>query len=193
MHLCRVDLQLKCVFCVVVVRVCFIVLLFVLCLGLNMWCSKNSVQWGGGGGVRGISILSEWLHTWSGEGTDTLFMVLYRAVVRSKVDCGCFVYITASNTNLGQLGSFHNTGLRLALRQPPSLQSARGCQWSYFGASAKAVHAVLFQNKCLHDNPAHHTLHDFRQTARNIYYPMPNETGDMTRYPTRPVGLNISK
>ena len=46
--------------------------------------------------------------------TDTLFM-LYRAIVRSKFDYGCIVYGTASNTNLQQLDSIYNSGLRLAL------------------------------------------------------------------------------
>ena len=41
--------------------------------------------------------------------------MLYRAIVRSKFDYGCIVYGTASNTNLRQLDSVHNSGLRLAL------------------------------------------------------------------------------
>ena len=41
--------------------------------------------------------------------------MLYRAIVRSKFDYGCIVYGTASNTNLQQLDSIHNSGLRLAL------------------------------------------------------------------------------
>ena len=41
--------------------------------------------------------------------------MLYRAIARSKLDYGCIVYGTASNTNLGQLDNIHNSGLRLAL------------------------------------------------------------------------------
>ena len=41
--------------------------------------------------------------------------MLYRAIVRSTFDYGCIVYGTASNTNLRQLDSIHNSGLRLAL------------------------------------------------------------------------------
>ena len=50
---------------------------------------------------------------WGGD-RDTLLM-LYRAIVRSKFDYGCIVYGTASNTNLRQLDSIRNSGLRLAL------------------------------------------------------------------------------
>ena len=49
-----------------------------------------------------------------GRDRDTLLM-LYRAIVRSKFDYGCIVYGTASNANLRQLDSIHNSGLRLAL------------------------------------------------------------------------------
>ena len=53
-------------------------------------------------------------YTILGGDRDTLLM-LYRAIVRSKLHFGCVVYGTASNTNLRQLDSIHNTGLRLAL------------------------------------------------------------------------------
>ena len=50
---------------------------------------------------------------WGGD-RDT-FLMLYWAIVRSKLDYGCIVYGTASNTDLQQLDSIHNSGLRLAL------------------------------------------------------------------------------
>ena len=50
---------------------------------------------------------------WGGD-RDTLLM-LYRAIVRSKLDYGCIVYGTALNANLRQLDNIHNSGLRLAL------------------------------------------------------------------------------
>ena len=50
---------------------------------------------------------------WGGD-RDTLLM-LYRAIVHSKLDYGCIVYGTASNANLRQLDSIHNSVLRLAL------------------------------------------------------------------------------
>ena len=50
---------------------------------------------------------------WGGD-RDTLLM-LYRAIVHSKLDYGCIVYGSASNTDLRQLDSIHNSGFRLAL------------------------------------------------------------------------------
>ena len=38
--------------------------------------------------------------------------MLFRTIVRSKLDYGCIVYGTASNTNLRQLDSIHNAGYR---------------------------------------------------------------------------------
>ena len=73
---------------------------------------NTSVCWRHSG--RRFSTSSEWSLTWNGEGTDTLLM-LYRAIVHSKFDYGCIVYGTASNTNLRQQDSFHNSGPRLAL------------------------------------------------------------------------------
>ena len=49
---------------------------------------------------------------WGGD-RDTL--MLYRAIVRSELDHGCIVCGTASNTDLWQLDSIHNSGLRLVL------------------------------------------------------------------------------
>ena len=53
---------------------------------------------------------------WGGTGT---LLMLYHAIVRSKFDSGCIVYGTASNTNLRQLDSVHNSGLRLAICTSP--------------------------------------------------------------------------
>ena len=47
-------------------------------------------------------------------GDKTTLLMQYRAIVCSKLDYGCIVYVTASNTNLRQLDSIHNSGLRLA-------------------------------------------------------------------------------
>ena len=61
-----------------------------------------------------INLIRMVAHLKWGEDRDTLVM-LYRAIVRSKFDYGCIVYGTASNTNLRQLDSIHNSDLRLAL------------------------------------------------------------------------------
>ena len=95
-----------------------------------------------------ISTSSEWLLIWSGEETDTLPM-LYRAIVCSKLDYGCIVYGTALNTDLRQLEGIHNSGLRLALGAfCTSLYT--GQQSSFGGTTVKAVHALLFEDSCLH-------------------------------------------
>lgn len=39
---------------------------------------------------------------------------LYRTLVRSKLDYGCFVYGTAKKSNLKKLDSLHTTAIRLA-------------------------------------------------------------------------------
>ena len=70
-------------------------------------CVKDTVQ--GGPEPPWVVAHLKWGGDW-----DTLLM-LYRVIICSKLDYGCVVYGTASNTNLRQLDSIHNTGLRLAL------------------------------------------------------------------------------
>ena len=41
------------------------------------------------------------------------------------------------------------------------------------------------------ENPAHHALHEFDQTTRDLYAPKPNGRGGMSRPPTRPLGLRV--
>ena len=41
------------------------------------------------------------------------------------------------------------------------------------------------------DNPAHHALHEFDPTTRDLYIPRPNGRGGMTRPPTKPIGLKL--
>ena len=56
---------------------------------------------------------------WGGD-RDTLLM-LYQAIVHSRLDYGCILYGTASNVNQRQLNSIHNSGLR---RFTPAWSSA---------------------------------------------------------------------
>ena len=90
---------------------------------------------------------------WGGDRV-TLLM-LYRAIVRSKLDNGCIVYGTASNTNLRQLDGIHNTGLRLALgafcTSPVSSLYTEANEAPLAGGTpSKTVHALLSENPCLH-------------------------------------------
>ena len=61
--------------------------------------------------LRVMKVLSsrEW-----GSDSDTLLQV-YRTLIRSKLDYGCFVYGSAKPSHLGMLDPIHHQGLRLAL------------------------------------------------------------------------------
>ena len=43
------------------------------------------------------------------------------------------------------------------------------------------------------DNPAHHALHEFDPTTRDLYLSKPKGKGGMTRPPTQPVGLKVEE
>lgn len=48
---------------------------------------------------------------------------IYKALIRSKLDYGCIVYMSASKTDLGSLNAIHNMALRFCLgafRSSPS-------------------------------------------------------------------------
>ena len=133
--------------------------------------------------------------TWGGD-RDTLLM-LYRAIVRSKLDYGCVVYGTASNTNLRQLDSIHNSGLRLALgafcTSPVSSLYTEANEAPLEERRLKlSMHYYVKSRACI-DNPAHHALHEFDRTTRALYAPRPNGRGGMTRPPAPPIGLKVEE
>ena len=106
-----------------------------------------------------------------GGGAETLLM-LYRAIVRSKFDYGCIVYGTASNTNLRQLDSIHNSGLRLALgafcTSPVSSLYTEANEAPLEERRLKMpMHYYVKTRACI-DNQAHHALHEFDRTTRFI-------------------------
>ena len=108
---------------------------------------------------------------WNGEGTETLLM-LYSTIVRPKFDYGCIVYGTASNTNLRQLDSIHNSGLRLALgafcTSPVSSLYTDANEAPLEERRLKlSMHYFVKTRACI-DNPAHHALHEFVRTTRFI-------------------------
>ena len=122
---------------------------------------------------------------WGGD-SDTL--------VRSKFDYGCIVYGTASNTNLRQLDSIHNSGLRLALgafcTSPVSSLYTEANEAPLEERLLKlSMHYYVKTRACI-DNPAHYALHEFDRTTRDLYAPRPNGRGGMTR--PRPLPL-VSK
>ena len=117
-------------------------------------------------------------------GDRNTLLMLYSAIVHSKFYYGCIVYGTSSNADL-QLDSIHNSGLRLALgacctSPVPSLYTEASkapleeCQLKL------SSHCYLKTRACI-DNPAHHVLHEFDQTTRDLYAPRPNRAGGMTR------------
>ena len=130
---------------------------------------------------------------WGGD-RDTLLM-LYRAIVRSKLDYGCIMYGTASNTNLQQLDSTHNSGLRLALgafsTSPISSLYAEANETLLEERPLKlSMHYYLKTRACV-DNPAYHALHEFDLTTRDLHTPRPNRRGGMTRPPAPAIGLKV--
>ena len=133
---------------------------------------------------------------WGGD-RDTLLM-LYRAIVRSKLDYCCIVYGTASNTNLRQLDSIHNSGLRLALgafcTSPISSLYTEANETSLEERRLKlSMHYYLKTRACI-DNPAYHVLHEFDRTTRDLHTPpppRPYRRGGMTRPLAPAIGLKV--
>ena len=132
---------------------------------------------------------------WGGD-RDILLM-LYRAIVRSKFDYGCIVYGTASNTNLRQLDSIHNSGLRLALgafcTSPVSSLYTEANEAPLEERRLKLFMHYYVKTRACIDNPAHHAMHEFDQTTRDLYAPRPNGRGGMTRPPAPLIGLKVEE
>ena len=100
--------------------------------------------------------------------------MLYRAIVCSKLDNGCIVYGTASNTNWRQLYSIHNSGLKLALGAFCTSQFSSLYTQAETALEERrlklSMHYYLKTRACV-DIPAHHALHEFDQTIRDLYAP----------------------
>ena len=130
---------------------------------------------------------------WGGD-RDTLLM-LYQAIVRSKLDYGCIVYGTGSNANLRQLDSIHYSGLRLALgafcTSPVSSLYTGTNEAPLEERRLKlSMHYYLKTRACI-NKPARYALHEFDQTTRDLNVPRPNGRGGMTRPPTHPISLKV--
>ena len=121
--------------------------------------------------------------------------MLYRAIVRSKLDYGCIVYGSASTSSLNKLNTIHNTGLRLALgafctspvwslyaeaNEPPLEERRLKLSMHYF-----------FKICAMPDNPAYLAMNKFDRSTKQLYKVRPNCRGGMTRPPTAPVGLRM--
>ena len=123
--------------------------------------------------------------------------MLYRTIVRSKLDYGCIVYGTASNTNLRQLDSIHNAGLRLALgafcTSPVSSMYTEANEAPLEERRLKLSMNYYLKTRACTDNPAHHALHEFDPTTRDLYLPRPNGKGGMTQTPAQPIGVKVEE
>ena len=54
------------------------------------------------------------------------------------------------------------------------------------------MHYYVKTRACI-DNAAHHALHEFDRTTRDLYAPRPNGRGGMTRPPAPPIGLKVEE
>ena len=143
-----------------------------------------------------VNAINAVAHLKWGRDRDTLLM-LYRAIVRSKFDYCCIVYGTASNTNLRQLDTIHNSGLRLALgafcTRPGSNLYTEANEAPLEERRLKlSMHYYVKTRACI-GNPAHHALHEFDRTTRDLYAPRPNGRRGMTRPPAPPIGLKVEE
>ena len=123
--------------------------------------------------------------------------MLYRAIVCSKLDYGCIVYGSASNTDLRQLDSIHNSGLKLALgafrTSPMSSLYTEANEAPLDERRLKLSMYYYLNTRACIDNPAHHALHEYDWTTRDLYAPRPNGRGGMTRPPARTVGFKVEE
>ena len=145
--------------------------------------------------ARRLSTSSEWSLTWNGERTETHSWCC--TVPLFVPSLTMVVYGTASNTNLRQLDSIHNCGLRLALgafcTSPVSSLHTEDNEAPLEERRLKlSMHYYVKTRACI-DNPAHHALHEFDRTTRDLYVPRPNGRGGMTRTPTPPTGLKVEE
>ena len=109
---------------------------------------------------------------------------------------GCVGFATeGAHHQLRQLDSIHNSGLRLALgtfcTSPVSSLYTEANEAPLEERRLKlSMHYYVKTRACI-DNPAHHALHEFDRTTKDLYAPRPNGRGGMTRPPAPPIGLKV--
>ena len=104
---------------------------------------------------------------------------------------------TVSNTDLRQLDSIHNSVLRLAFgafstSQVSSLYTEANEAPLEERRLKLSMHNYLKTRACIY-SPAHHALHEFDRTNRDLYAPRPNGRGGLTRPPAPPVGIKVEE
>ena len=55
-----------------------------------------------------------------------------------------------------------------------------------------SIHYYVETRACI-DNPAHHALHEFDRTIKDLYAPRSNGRGSMTRPPAPHIGLKVEE
>ena len=128
-------------------------------------------------------------------GSGQRLLMQYRAIVRSKLDYSCIVYGTASNTNLLQRDSIHNSELRLALgafcTSPVSSLYTEANENPLEEHRLKLSMYYYLKTRAWIDNPAYHPLHDFDRTTRDLHTPRPKRRGGMTWPPAPAIPLKV--
>ena len=146
--------------------------------------------------ARTLSTSSEWSLTWNGEGTEKHSWCCTVPLFVPSLT-GCIVYGIAWNTNLPQLDSIHNSGLRLALgafcTSPVSSLYTEANEAPLEERRLKLSMRYYVKTLACIDNPAHHALHEFDWTTKDLYAPRPNGRGGMTRPPAPPIGLKVEE
>ena len=121
--------------------------------------------------------------------------MLYRAIVRAKLDYGCIVYSTASNTNLWQLDSIHNTGLRLALgafcSSPVSSLYTEANKAPLEERRLKLPMHYYLKNPCLHRQSCTSCPARIWWNHKRTVCPLAKWERGMTRPPAYPIGLKV--
>ena len=106
---------------------------------------------------KALQLLRVVAHTDWGADKSTL-LKLYKSLVRSKLDYGCFIYGSARKSYLRCLDSIHHLGLRLALgalRTSPVEGLYVEANEAPLSLNGTSKHCCIIQNF----NPAHPTLH----------------------------------
>ena len=105
------------------------------------------------------------------------------------------VYGTTSNTNLRQLDSIHNSGLRRTLgafcTSPISSLYTEANETPLDERRLKLSMLYYLKTRACVDNPAYHALHEFDRTTRDLHTPRTNRRGCMTQPPAPVIGLKV--
>ena len=127
--------------------------------------------------LKSLNVLKVVSHTDWGADSKVLLR-LYQALVRSKLDYGCCVYGSAAKSNLKDLNTIHNAGIRIALgafrTSPiPSLYTEAG-ETSLEMRRLKLALNYVVKLKSMPDNPAYNSI--FNPKHELFFEAHPNTT-----------------